>query len=229
MTETPQRSPDELLESVLAGTEGEESYDLLNALFAGYPVDRLRPLLNSGNESAVRAGVWIASELASQAAVLVEDVAALLHHPATWVRVHALEVIVANASSASGPTMAQAIARIRDPEPLVRARALAVIAHSPPAALRASLSRLDDSALAEHLARVLDDEMQMHHAASMLSSDDRLDRMFGAAAAVRLTEASATILANALDNPDAEVASFARSQLEMVAVRLRGVARRGAS
>ncbi len=117
MTE-PVANPFEDGPELLDRIESESSSDdeataatmrLLSHLYAGYPIERIIPLLHRTNHRAVRAGSFLASEMAERAAPLVVEMERLLDSPIPWVRHDAVEVIRNAAGTGHGHAIAAAI------------------------------------------------------------------------------------------------------------------------
>jgi hypothetical protein len=70
--------------------DGMLANQLLREFHRGYPVDALRPLLESSNEKIVRAAAFIASELGSKARPLLDAVVNLLNHKNKFIRADAI-------------------------------------------------------------------------------------------------------------------------------------------
>ena len=136
---------DELLSRVMGETitEGETAYDLLTEFQRGYPVSKLRLLLNASNRDAVAAGTWIASELAISARPLFNDVVNLLHYPFAYVRFFALEYILSCVRPEDEDAISTVLDLVEDPEHSVRWLALTFLAMAPAAILRAAMAGRD--------------------------------------------------------------------------------------
>lgn len=87
----------QLIDMMKADPEGFHSsgkaYDLLQFYFHGYPLDTLRPLLQSGNRYILRCVSFIASELAIQAWPLAEEMIPLLQSEDPHIVWDAVEVL----------------------------------------------------------------------------------------------------------------------------------------
>jgi hypothetical protein len=206
-----ERDGDTLVAEILAGAESSAANELLQAFFAGYPIDRLRLLLRSENDDAVRAGIWIASELGADAAPLAEELPPLLQHRLKYVRFFAVEVLIANGSSRSGEAVGCAVSLIDDPEDSVRWKVLRLLAHGTKEQLAAGLAFVPRQDVARGLAWLL----KYPGIAAITSGleGDRLDRMFAVAAAARLKRGREETLRRAAACVDAEVSSFAQEEL----------------
>jgi len=117
-----------LIDRLRAGGNDSAANDLLTEVFRGHPVESLRRLLHSDEETAVKAGAWILSELGVRAAPMMADIVALLGHPLRYVRFFALDAVLASATSEDGVAVATAIGLINDPDDAVRWKALTFLA-----------------------------------------------------------------------------------------------------
>src|SRR3569833_380708 len=89
-------APDELLSRILRGEVGTGAVE--NALLAqfqrGYPISKLRILLQAKDDRPAAAGMWIASELGGSVRPLFRDIVNLMHHPAIKVRFYSLDCVL---------------------------------------------------------------------------------------------------------------------------------------
>lgn len=210
---------DELLERFLDAPDDAAANELLSAFFAGYPVERLRVLLRSDNEEAVRAGAWIASELSESAAPLMDDLSRLLDHPAKYVRFFVIDAVLGSASCEHGATVARAVMRIRDGDQAVRWMTLHLLSKASKDQLVASLPFLGEQGLAEHVQWLLAAGENIDEVCARLSVGDEVAQMFAAAAAARLSGKDQAGLQHAAASSHPEVRSFAREELEGLSQR----------
>jgi hypothetical protein len=204
--------PAELLLRVLDGSDDDEgSWNRLLARFwQGYPVENLRVLLTSDRSSAVRAGIWIASELSGRAMVVIPEVTQLLGHDDRYVRFFAVETVLASGTMAGAKATARAIETIADGDPAVRWKAMRLLAR----AYREQLSDAPDELDVELAARVrwlLDPD----DISAAMDGEDPVGRLFAAAAAFRdaAENGDRTLLEQAARSNDPEVRSFASDEL----------------
>ncbi|MEW9549872.1 hypothetical protein [Nonomuraea sp. NPDC050783] len=218
-----ERTGDELVARVLAHPAdddflGPAANDLLEELFAGYPVDNLLRLLRSGDDKAVRTGAWLLSELGDLAAPLAGELPALLAHPLRQVRFFAIEAALTAGTPEDGPLAARVLALSRDLDDAVRWKVLAFLAAASPEQLAAGAAASPDpelKALTEWLVRLESEEVDPREIVARLEGDDRVVRMFAAAAAARLSdEEDMNLLAHAATVEDEEIRSFALEQLD---------------
>lgn len=114
---------DELLARLAAEGSPEIAYELLSAIFAGYPIDRVRPLLKSPSQRVVEAAVWIASELGSGARPLLPEIFPLLSSASRKVKFGVIDCVLAAATSNDGEMIARTAALISDEDEAVRWKA----------------------------------------------------------------------------------------------------------
>ncbi len=205
-----------LLERVAATGDEALAGQLLKEFFRGLPVARLRVLLNSENESAVKAGAWIASELASGVSVLLPDLAQLLDHPAKYVRFFALDAILGAAQVDAGRAVGKAVSLLDDPEPSVRWKATDFLARASVDQLREALPFVLRE-IGENLRWLvsLSEHTDAHESIlSRLESTAALQRRFAVAAAARFRDREALVAAT--QGSDSEAADFAYGALRRV-------------
>ncbi|HEX4812816.1 MAG TPA: hypothetical protein VFV66_08695 [Nonomuraea sp.] len=216
------RTGDNLIERIRAhaaddAVVGPAANDLLSELFAGYPVDNLRRLLHSGDDAAVRTAAWILSELGDGgAAPLMDEVPALLAHPARQVRFFAIEVVLMNAGDGDGPVIAQAMELSRDYDASVRWKALGFLASAATDQLEAGAAALAAGPLRELAGWLVRQDVEAPDADDVLArlqGRDPTARLFAAAAAARLAEEDPSLLRHAATAEDEEIRSFADLRL----------------
>jgi hypothetical protein len=205
------RDGDALVAQILAGANDDTASELLKAFYAGYPIDRLRLLLRSESDEAVRAGVWIASELGADAAAMAEELPTLLQHHAKYVRFFAVEAVLANASSRSGEAVGRAVSLIEDPEDAVRWKALRLLARASREQLATGLPFIPRAEVAGGLSWLLRERSLTEVIARL--DGDRVERMFAVAAAARMSRGREEALRHAAASADPEVSMFAREEL----------------
>ena len=193
--------------------------DLFDEFSTGFPLERLRELIHSDSEPAVRAAAWIASELGDRVAPVLEDVSTLLDSPIRYARFFAIDAVLAASTSAHGRLIAKAIDRLADGDDAVRWKAVQFLARASGAQLTAGVPYLQDEQLRVLTAWLSDPEPA--DIIARLAAEDRLSRVFAAAAAARLANEDRGPLDAAATMADTEVNSFAKEQLELLAIRRR--------
>jgi hypothetical protein len=215
---TMKQDADRTLRQVLRSGDDEDAHRLLQAFFAGYPVENLRPLLDSSDERVAKSGAWIASELGLKAAPLVDAFFALLEHRSRYVRFFVLDAVLVCATELDSALVARGVQLLRDSDDAVRWKALNFIAKVSLSVLANSVPRQKDVYLAEltswitHL-NAIDSLAQI---TSRLYSADGLNRLIACAASYRLHGSHPQLLELASRSEDIEVASFATEQLKLL-------------
>jgi hypothetical protein len=215
---------DHLVERLRSGARDDSANELLELVFAGYPVDNLLRLTRSDEPVAVGSGAWIISELGPGSAALMEEVARLLEHPVRQARFWAVDAVLAGATTAHGEVIAKAVTLLADPDEAVRWKVLQLLAAIPADHLAAGLPNLTDPhvvRLVTWLTSVDADPIGARDVESRLAGADRLTRLVAAAAAARLAPRTVDLLERAAAAEDEEVRSFAKSEL-----RVRSASRR---
>ncbi|MEU7862296.1 hypothetical protein [Nonomuraea sp. NPDC049141] len=196
---------------------GPAANDLLDELYAGYPVENLGRLLHSDDNASVRTGAWLLSELGERAAPMMTEIPALLGHPLLYVRFFAVEVVVTNATD--GPVIARTLNLSQDPEPAVRWKVLRFLAVATVDQLAAGVPHLPPGhirTLTEWLISQESEQAAPREIIERLEADDLTTRLFAAAAAARLSGRGgedSTLLERAADTETEEIRSFALERL----------------
>ncbi len=110
--------------SAIAPDDGASPNALLSEFFQGRPLMELQEALHHEDDSVVDHAVWIASELGSKAAILMDDIYPLLHHVSPKVRYTALDVVLLCANSSHGKHLRSAISLLQDDDIVVRVSAM---------------------------------------------------------------------------------------------------------
>jgi hypothetical protein len=206
------RSPD------LAADDADPmANELLKEFLGGYPLTHVTALLDSGVPRAVKAGAWICSELGQRAAPLMDEIGELLHHEMKYVRFFAIDAVLAAATPQDGPVVARAIELISDADGAVRWKALLLLARAPEEQLNAAVPHLKNEAQ-KGLTAWLVAGAAPNDIRSRLQGRQPLVRLFAAAAAARTASQDPSSLVAAAATEDDEVASFAREQLDLLAL-----------
>jgi hypothetical protein len=115
---------DQLVDDLFSDPHGfrekGDGNELLNQFLRGYPLDKLRLLLNHQHEEVVATGIWIASELGHEAAAFVNDAVAALQHPNNRIRYFALDVIALGTRDQKDAEFFQIVKRLEDSDVAVR-------------------------------------------------------------------------------------------------------------
>jgi hypothetical protein len=215
--------------------DGVLANDLLREFHHGFPVERLRPLLNSSNEKVVKAAAFIASELGSRAAPLLDTLVGLLHDADARVRSDMIISMITCTTGNDKKEIAGVISMLDDPDWRIRHEVMEFLSRVSLEQLRAGLGHFDsshpDSAHVPAL-RWLSSEGATNpdQIISWLRSDNSLKRKYGVVAASRISSATGgrrrqsegndepLVLASSSDSED--VKQFANSMLQMRPVAL---------
>ncbi|MCG5221197.1 hypothetical protein, partial [Streptosporangium sp. KLBMP 9127] len=168
---------------------GPAANDLLNELFAGYPVVNLGRLIHSDDETCATTGAWLLSELGDRAAPMMGEIPALLDHRLQRVRFYAVEVVQTNATIHDGALIARTLRLSEDPEAAVRWKVLRFLAGATATLLAAGAPHLHTGkvrALTEWLIRQETERADPGEVIARLEGDDLTTRLFAAAAAANL-------------------------------------------
>lgn len=213
------RSGDLLISRIVAGGDDSAAHDLLNEFFSGYPVERLRRLLQSEEESAVKAGAWIASELGEQVAPLIDELTGLLSHPSKYVRFFVLDSILIAGTPEHGQALAAAVQMIQDSEDAIRWKAMNFLARASESQLTASVPYVANRSVAELTEWLIDSDRRLNTVAVIrrLEDGNQLVRMAAGAAAVRLASRDRSALEHAAASSDPTIKSFADEHLRFLA------------
>ena len=144
---------EELLSLALAkkGDEGVVLNDLLAAFHRGFPIERLRVLLDHDDPDVVREGAWILSELGARGRPFVSYLPALLRHPRRWVRIYAVDSVLTCASSDDGELITTTLKLLDDVDDGVRWAAVDFLMKAPEPLLRAAANFLGQEESSEML------------------------------------------------------------------------------
>ena len=208
---------DQLISRIIADNDDAATHELLNECFAGYPVEKLRRLLNSDRPEAVEAGAWIASELGEQVAALIPDLRQLLSHPSRRVRFFVLDGLLNAGTAEHGEELGAAMETIQDPDEAVRWKAMNFLARASDEQLTASIPFIKNRHVADRVRWLVESDRIFDTAAVTreLENPDRDTRIVAAATAVRLASRDEAALRRAVASMDREINSFAREQMRL--------------
>jgi len=198
--------------------------DLLDEFQNGYSLDRLSDLLKAAEPQAVRAGMWIASELGVGARPLIGQIAGLLHSPVAAVRFLALECLLACAEPSDASAVTQALSLVEDSESSVRWQMLMFLANVPRPVLEAARQVCADEMVDLLHIKGLDLLLHGHsHQATIaiyegLKSRHRVTSAYAAAGAARIVRYDSGPLRIALESQDAIIRRFAADVIERLRV-----------
>lgn len=208
---------DHLMSRIVADGDDEATHDLLNEFYSGYPVARLRRLLESKEARVVQAGAWIASELGDLITPLIPELSRLLSHPSKHVRFFVLDGLLNAGTPEHGQALGAAVERIQDHDEAVRWKAMNFLARASDEQLLASMPFIGRRDVADSVQWLIDSDRSLDAIAVIrrLQDPDHLSRIVAAAAAVRLASRDEAALERAAASLDREINSFAREQLRL--------------
>lgn len=215
---------DELITTLTTGTghmdEGVLANDLLREFHRGYPVERLRPLLNSPNERVVKAAAFIASELGSKAAPLLDSLVGLLHYADGRVRSDAIISLITCTTGKHQKEIADVISMLDDPDWRIRHEVMEFMSRVSLEQLQAALRHFQNtevnSAHVPTLNWVLSESgREPSQITAWLGNDSALARKYGVVAATRIASMNEGPLRVAAASEDDDVRRFADSMLQM--------------
>lgn len=209
---------DHLLASILA-KQGELDVlanDLLSAVRAGLPIEKLRVLLENEDDDLVKVGVWVQSELGAAGRPLVHLLPQLLRHRLKYVRFFAIDSVLGCATQDDVELIAEVLQRIHDPEPSVRWKVIDFLSRVPLPHLRATEAFLRRTDAGKEAAASLQrfGESFGVGTEALLTSKVADDRRFGLALAMRHRDRRALELA--ANSSDDEVKEIAAETLKRV-------------
>jgi hypothetical protein len=220
-------SPGMILERIRAESDATSSVfgDLTNSLLKqfqrGYPLENLRPLLQSDNSNLISAGIWIASELGREGEPLLGDVLPLLKNPLKRVRFFAIDCISLWATPSNKRALASAVGLMNDNEAAVRWKVMEFLSLASPGQLKAALAYLEDMVPeSPHISGLQwllsPGASNPNGVESTLQSMDSLTRKYGVVGAARMSKVSQEPLryASSVDDPD--VKNFADSSIRLL-------------
>ena len=193
--------------------------DLLKQFFEGYPLDHLRSLLRHANHKVVEEGIWIASELPSCAAALLDDAMVLSRHPDRRVRFFALDVVMLGSAGGRTEGFIQVVEGLDDPDPAINDHALFLLSRATESQVAAAVKYLEQAEPnSRHLAGlsmlVEAQSTEPPLVADALQSSDSLRRRYGLAAAERAYGQGPSLLDLAARSQDDSIKSLAEHMLK---------------
>jgi hypothetical protein len=210
---------DALIEHILkfGDTGGEISNDLIGEFYKhGYPVEKLIPLLRSGDDEIIKTGAFLAEELGAKAAPLLPELVRLLDHPDAWVKSGVLGAVLVAANDKDGEIMGGAVSLITDDQYSIRRKAFELMTRAGAIPLAAGVPYVKDREIADLLEWVLEVDSESRdddEIASRLREPDGLRRLFAVVAAARVYRRNPHYLQLAASLGDSDGQSLAASEL----------------
>lgn len=205
---------DFLIKKLIGSSYKEAANDLLIEFQLGYPIEKLRSLLESKDEDIVKAAVWIASELGQKSKPIFDAITPLLHHELRYVRFFAIDVVLTCATAGSGAAaIADVISMLDDADPAVRWKVLSFLARASSDQIISAKQFLKtdiENEMVSWFLVVENEEMDAtDHILEMLESKVFVQRAFAAAAAIRKSKKYPELLIAVTNSSDKELSSFA--------------------
>jgi len=195
--------------------------DLLYEYGAGHPLETLRPLRGSPHTEVVGVAMFVVSELGSDAASLLNDVAKLLHHPDVGIRFDVINSILTCASASDGDKIASVALLLGDADSRIRWKAMRFLSLASAEKLRAAVKHFQEHEPdVSHMANLkwVDSESASNVAdvERMIRSADSLGRKYGVIAAARIARQNQQPLLHGLSSDDTDIREFAESMLRII-------------
>jgi hypothetical protein len=218
------KNPRQLIEALIRDPDicdsGIIPNELLREFHRGYPIENLRLLLSSRNRKVVRAGIFIASELGSEAAPLLDQVLSLLRHPDPIVRFDAIDSMLTCTTSNDEKEIAAVVLMLDDSEGPVRRKVLDFLSRASAEQLLAGLRYLEKTEPdSTHVAGLRwltgSGRMEAGEIASFIRSDNAVSRRYGVVAAAKMAVLNCQPLELASTATDQDLNLFAKDVLEL--------------
>lgn len=216
---------EELVHELVSDPKGRKSarrvQQLLEEYYRGVPLDSLRMLIHSQDETLQGDAAWIGSELPYSGRELLNDMTKLLSSGGRRARFYAIECIQLWSLPAvdAGP-LSRAIGLVMDEDPAVRWKALCFLATADLEQLKAAARFLgeheSDCPYLASLRWLSQQETSASQVMDRIGSDDLYERRFAVVAAARLKDRE--LIALATKSADVEAAQFAKDMLELISI-----------
>ena len=209
----------ELLADPLEFNERGSAYGLLQAYFAGFPVETLRPLLRSGDPLIQRAAVFVASELGDQARPLVDDVIPLMESGDRYLQYNAMEITAVCCDGEQAGKFAHVVLQLGNDDPVLRVLAMRLMSKADVAQLAAAGQRLacGKGVHSAHeiglRALTAEDNADSGVVAQMIHASEPLLRRYGAIVAKRLLRKLPVFMNEVASSDDPDLQAFNRDTL----------------
>lgn len=200
-----------LLEDPARFNQRGDAYQLLQEYFRDLPVEDLRALLRNVDPQVQRAAIWLASELGSQAAGVLEEAVALTQSSDLYIAYHALETVGVCAEQSSADASVYVLQSMAHQESAIRRLAMRLLGNFDISFLENLASKSLPLENAEDHARGLGALVQEEprFIAPLLESESALLRKYGGILARRVFEVDPTPIMEAMEHDDSDVRSFA--------------------
>lgn len=181
---------DELLGDPAKFCDNGRAYGLLQAYFAGFPKETLRPLLRHNDVWVQRSAAFVVSELGSAAASLVDEFPSLLSSPDEHVVWYGMEALAVCAKGTSAPLFGHVASMLESKSEPIRHLAMRLMTRVDASQLEAAREYFDDRGQqaqvhSRELRALTVEHPEERAIAAMVEDSDPLNRRYGAIAAIR--------------------------------------------
>lgn len=212
----------ELVDRVTSGSAdtGRLANDVLADFQRGLPVDELLVLIRHPDLDVAELGAWIAAELGTAAAPLVDEMAARLESPSRVVRYYAVDVVLSGAVGPRSGLAAQVLPLLDEADDAVRWKATGFLVRASIGQLKSALDVLTCTAPNDPHVPLLqwlvsDEARNPGIVRQRLAAEDPLTRRYAVAAAARLRDVTDEPLRAASAAADDDLRRFASDWLDM--------------
>ena len=214
MTHLNMQRANELVRRLSVGEgSGPDQYELLQQVFAGYPIMRLQPMVESADLTSVRTSASILAEAGDAGSSAGELLDRLLRHEDGKVRYYAIQAVLGSGSALLAKQAATALALLEDESGPVGRSAMQLLAHAPEDQLRAAFEFLD-AVWRSRVSVVLDrDATDSSGSDAQNAPRRRVDRLVALAWAIRKADIDVSALRAAALSDDEEIRDLARHVL----------------
>jgi hypothetical protein len=193
---------------------------LLREFHRGYPIENLRLLLSDQDAKAVKAGIFITSELGIKARLLLNEVSGLLRHPDLVVRFYAIDSMLTCTSGGDERAIGMVILMLDDVAGAVRRKTLDFLSRASEEQLGGALRYFEktqpDSVHVVGLSWLSSKaQYDVDSVLSLLQDDNPVLRKYAVAAAARIATRYSEPLELASSLKDEDVRLFANDVLEL--------------
>lgn len=214
MTRLNMQRANELVRRLSLGEgSGPDQYELLQQVFAGYPIMRLQPMVDAADLTSVRTSASIIAEAGEGANWAGELIDRLLRHEDEKVRYYAIQAVLGSGSVLLAKQAATALALLGDESGPVRRSAMRLLAYSPEDQLRAALEFLDATWRARVSSVMAPDASDSSGADAQKAPRGRVDRLVALALAIRNADVDMSALRSAAVSDDEEIRDLAQQEL----------------
>lgn len=197
--------------------KSQTATELLEALWAGYPVEKLRPLLISEDEEVAFWASYILSELGEKGRELLSTTAKLLDHKLEAVRIDAIDSLLSCSNFVDGATAAAIVSRYSNETDKVRSTIIDFLARAPLSLVQSAPDHMFDAGIkGQHLAGVALFSSASDNLSRMIMGDDEVLRAYALGASIRLHLHAVSIWKSATKAQDAVIAEKARIWFDSV-------------